>query len=73
MRIAVAPDGAPAVGRRLPGRGAWLCAGSPSCLEAAVRRDALGRALRRRVGGEAVAGLARQLAPAADEAPGGKD
>ena len=35
-----------AVSRTLPGRGAWLCAGSLRCFELAVRRNALSRALR---------------------------
>jgi predicted RNA-binding protein YlxR (DUF448 family) len=43
--VAVDGDGV-AVGRTLPGRGAWLCAGSEDCLERAVKRSALGRALR---------------------------
>jgi predicted RNA-binding protein YlxR (DUF448 family) len=34
------------VDRHLPGRGAWLCVGSKGCAEAAVRKGALGRALR---------------------------
>jgi len=45
-RIARHPDGSLAVGRRLPGRGAWLCAGSLPCFELAVRRRAFGKALR---------------------------
>jgi predicted RNA-binding protein YlxR (DUF448 family) len=34
------------VGRALPGRGAWLCADSKTCLDQAARKGALGRALR---------------------------
>jgi len=49
LRITVAPDGHLRVGRTEPGRGAWLCAGSPACLERATRRGALSRALRREV------------------------
>ena len=51
LRVVVATDaaGAPAlvvdVGRRMPGRGAWLHP-DPGCLETAERRRALGRALR---------------------------
>ena len=51
MRVVVATDAAgdPAlvvdVGRRMPGRGAWLHP-DPGCLETAERRRALGRALR---------------------------
>ena len=39
-------DGTLAVGRTLPGRGAWLCAGSLACVEQARSRGAFGRALR---------------------------
>jgi hypothetical protein len=35
-----------AVGRSLPGRGAWLCKGSVGCAERAARRGAFPRALR---------------------------
>jgi predicted RNA-binding protein YlxR (DUF448 family) len=45
-RVARGVDGRAAVGRHRPGRGAWLCAGSPACFESAVRRRALARALR---------------------------
>ncbi|HEY5025794.1 MAG TPA: YlxR family protein [Acidimicrobiales bacterium] len=44
-----------------PGRGAWLCRDSPSCLDQAVRRQALGRALRADVVPEAVEGLRKLL------------
>ncbi len=33
------------VGSTAPGRGAWVC--SPACFERAIRKGALGRALRR--------------------------
>ncbi|MGZ8766405.1 MAG: YlxR family protein [Acidimicrobiia bacterium] len=46
VRLAAAPDGSVRPGPG-PGRGAWLCAGSPGCWEAAVRRGAVWRALRR--------------------------
>ncbi len=46
VRVAKGPEGSLAIGRRLPGRGAWLCAGSLPCFELAVRRKAFGRALR---------------------------
>jgi predicted RNA-binding protein YlxR (DUF448 family) len=49
VRLARQPDGSLAVGRGQPGRGAWLCAGSVACFEAAVRRKALSRALRAEV------------------------
>lgn len=47
MRVAAAKDGTIRAGRAVPGRGAWVC--SPECFEAAVRRGALARALRREV------------------------
>ncbi|MFM7270216.1 MAG: YlxR family protein [Actinomycetes bacterium] len=52
-RVTAGPDGSLRVGRTEPGRGAWLCAGSPACLERAIRRGALPRALRRTVMNEA--------------------
>ncbi|MGH9043191.1 MAG: YlxR family protein [Acidimicrobiia bacterium] len=56
VRIVRRPDGALAVGRHEPGRGAWLCAGTtPDCFEAAVRRRAFGRALRTEVSGDQLA------------------
>jgi predicted RNA-binding protein YlxR (DUF448 family) len=36
------------------GRGAWLCRGSPACLEEAERRRVIERALRAKVSDEAV-------------------
>ena len=44
-RIARTGDGSLALGRTLPGRGAWLCQGSLECFDAAVRRRALTKAL----------------------------
>lgn len=47
LRIAGVRDGQLAVGRTLPGRGAWLCSPSAeACLDLAVRRKGLGRSLR---------------------------
>jgi predicted RNA-binding protein YlxR (DUF448 family) len=43
-------DGSLAVGRRQPGRGAWLCRGSAGCVDRAVKRNAFDRAFRNRVG-----------------------
>ena len=56
------PGGGLAAGRTLPGRGAWLCAGSPACIEAAGRRKAFDRALRTSVHSEAVDELKTSLA-----------
>jgi predicted RNA-binding protein YlxR (DUF448 family) len=54
-------DGGLAVGRALPGRGAWLCEGEPACVDQAERRKAFSRALRGQVEGGAVAGLRARL------------
>lgn len=50
-RLALAENGgSPAVvwdkGRRLGGRGAWLCRGRPECLEAALKKKAFRRAFK---------------------------
>jgi predicted RNA-binding protein YlxR (DUF448 family) len=47
---------------RGPGRGAWLCAGRPHCLDAAVLRGGLARALRTALDADAVETLRRHLA-----------
>ena len=63
MRIVRADGGQLAVGRSLPGRGAWLCAASVEpCLDLAVRRRALGRALRAELAPDAAARLRANLA-----------
>lgn len=66
VRVARAPDasgsaGTMAVGRTLPGRGAWLCAGSEPCFDLAVRRRAFGRALRVSIDDDDVAALRARL------------
>ena len=43
MRCAMTPDG-PAIGRTLPGRGAWLCPGE-ACAALAIQRGTLARSL----------------------------
>ncbi|MBX3314842.1 MAG: YlxR family protein [Actinobacteria bacterium] len=45
-RIARRGDGSLAPGRTLPGRGAWLCRASPTCLDLAIRRGGFARAFR---------------------------
>lgn len=45
-RIARRPDGSLGVGRREPGRGAWICSGQVACFDQAVKRKALERAFR---------------------------
>jgi predicted RNA-binding protein YlxR (DUF448 family) len=54
VRVVARPGGGLAVGRTLPGRGAWLCTGSAACLEAAARRKAFDRALRTAIMADAV-------------------
>ncbi|MFZ0665072.1 MAG: YlxR family protein [Acidimicrobiales bacterium] len=46
LRMVSTASGGIEVGRNLPGRGAWICAGSRSCLDVALRKGALARALR---------------------------
>ena len=60
-RVARRPDGSLAVGRSEPGRGAWLCAGSVACFDAAVRRRAFSRALQREVSGQELVWLRERL------------
>jgi len=55
IRISLS-DGRLAVGPG-PGRGAWLCRDAPDCVERALRRGALGRALRVEVAPEALEAL----------------
>ena len=63
IRVARVDAGQLAVGRNLPGRGAWLCEASPvPCLDLAIRRRALGRALRAEVAGDAAVRLRGYLA-----------
>ena len=50
-----------AVGRGLPGRGAWLCRRSSECLERAAARHGLTRALRAPVTPEMVDRLRAEL------------
>ena len=61
------PDGVLVAGRGRPGRGAWLCASSPDCLEQAIRRRAFDRAFRRPVDPAAAAGLRPALGELAAE------
>lgn len=61
VRIARRPDGSLGMGRAEPGRGAWLCAASAACFDAAVRRRAFGRALRAEVPAHELARLRERL------------
>ena len=60
MRVTRTADGGLAVGRSLPGRGAWLHPDA-ACLDAAVKRHAFARALRGRVRDDAVAAVRDRL------------
>jgi len=71
VRVARRPDGALAVGRAEPGRGAWLCAGSEPCFEAAVRRRAFGRALRCDVPAHELERLRGRLVSGSESSPHG--
>ncbi|MBA3266985.1 MAG: YlxR family protein [Acidimicrobiia bacterium] len=62
IRVVARPGGELALGRHLPGRGAWLCAGSAACIDAADRRRAFSRALRTDITGPEVAALRDCLA-----------
>ncbi len=58
MRVARIEGGQLALGRSPAGRGAWLCEATlVPCLDAAVRRKALGRALRAELAPDAAARL----------------
>jgi len=69
VRVARRPDGVLAVGRAEPGRGAWLCAGSASCFDLAVRRRAFGRALRCDVPGHELERLRGRLVGGGESSP----
>ena len=61
VRVVRRTDGSLAAGRTLPGRGAWLCRDSGTCLVSADRRRAWERALRGPVAPGAVDDLRRAL------------
>ncbi|MDQ4132952.1 MAG: YlxR family protein [Actinomycetota bacterium] len=62
VRIVAGTQGELRLGRTLAGRGAWLCAGSVSCVDAARRRRAFTRAFRVDVGPDAMAALREAVA-----------
>lgn len=63
MRVTRSPDGTLAVGRALPGRGAWLCGDhAVACAEVAKRKKAFSRAFRAPVADEQVVSLRLFLA-----------
>jgi predicted RNA-binding protein YlxR (DUF448 family) len=59
LRIAAGREGSLRVGKAQPGRGAWLC--GPDCLEEALRRGRLDRALRRKLSGDDHVALRERL------------
>jgi predicted RNA-binding protein YlxR (DUF448 family) len=59
VRIAAARDGSLGTGSSAPGRGAWLC--GPGCLEEALRRGRLERALRRKLSSDDQVALRARL------------
>jgi predicted RNA-binding protein YlxR (DUF448 family) len=61
VRVVRLEDGSLVLGRTLPGRGAWLCRGSGSCVDSAQKRRAYDRALRGPVASGAVDDLRRTL------------
>ncbi len=67
VRIARGHDGRVRVGRDEPGRGAWLCADRAGCLDLAVRRRAIERALRIELSEEELTTLRVRLYGAAPE------
>lgn len=67
VRVVRTPEGGLAVGRALPGRGAWLCP-DPACAALADRRRAWARALRGPVAPGATAVVAAALGRAPDAA-----
>ncbi|MBW3615788.1 MAG: YlxR family protein [Actinobacteria bacterium] len=62
VRVVRVEDGSLRIGRGLPGRGAWLCAGTPECFDLALRRKAFERAFRAPVRAEAPESLRAKLA-----------
>ncbi|WP_426573153.1 YlxR family protein [Aquihabitans sp. McL0605] len=62
VRVARTGDGSLAVGRTLPGRGAWLCRGSSSCLDLAGGRGGFARSFRAPVSASALAELRSAMA-----------
>jgi len=61
VRVVRLGDGSLTPGRTLPGRGAWLCRGSTTCVDLAEKRRAFERALRGQIRAGAVDDLRRLL------------
>ena len=62
VRVVRQRDATLAVGRRLPGRGAWLCRDSPTCLDRATRQGGFARSFRTAVPTASLEGLRTTLA-----------
>jgi hypothetical protein len=63
VRVVSGPEGSLVIGRTLPGRGAWICAAAPGCVEKAAKRNAFAKALRVPVAPAAVLALWPSPAP----------
>ena len=61
IRVVRRRDATLAVGRRLPGRGAWLCRDSPQCLDRAAREGGFARSFRAAVPATSLEGLRTTL------------
>src|SRR5699024_3048213 len=57
VRIARTGEATLAIGRTLPGRGAWLCQDAPHCFDEAVRRGGFDRAFRDRIDADTIEAL----------------
>ncbi len=68
VKVVRSEGGRLGVGRELPGRGAWICARSPECVELACPR--ISRALRGQVRRDALDWLREELSRASGQNPG---
>jgi len=66
LRVIRRSDGTLEVGRAVPGRGAWLCRDTTTCMQLAERRKAFPRALRGELAPGAIDALRARME--ADEA-----
>ncbi|HEX4539984.1 MAG TPA: YlxR family protein [Acidimicrobiales bacterium] len=73
VRVVRTGAGELAIGRHLPGRGAWVCAETSRCVDLAQRRDGFSRALRAPVQRLAVERLQQALAAAPSGTDGVED
>ncbi len=61
VRVVRTEQGSLAIGRMLPGRGAWLCSDGSACVDLAEKRRAFDRALRGPVSAASVAALHKEM------------